>query len=487
MLSKVQSVFIRKKMSAVDNAWLRMDSNGNLMMIVGVAMLDKPVSIQGLKRTLTDRLLAYRRFRSRVVADVSGTWWQEQDVDLEDHVVHLRLASAQSNTQSNKPALEHLVGKLSEQPLNPYKPLWQMHLVDNCVGEDGKVRQALIVRIHHCIGDGIALVGVFMSMFSGAPDEQERQTAHRAGEAVKESSWSQILMPVTQASIKAIKLSSAMLTKYLGLFGDPHKMGEEISELGHSAAQLAIDAIKLSAMTEDSPTRLKGKPSGRKHVAWSEPLPLAEVKAIGKAYGCSINDVLMACVAGAIRGYLRHKGDEVAHDCELRAMIPVNLRGPGTKQKLGNAFGLVPLVLPIGIEDPIGRLFEVRHRMKELKGGYTALLAMFILGALGSTPKQVQTEIQNYFAKKATAVMSNVPGPHDPLYLAGSKLDQVMFWVPQSGDIGVGVSILSYNGGVQFGIVIDDAIAKDPEEIIGRFAPEFEKLVLLALMGEEWS
>ncbi|MBC7500003.1 MAG: DUF1298 domain-containing protein, partial [Herminiimonas sp.] len=105
------------------------------------------------------------------------------------------------------------------------------------------------------------------------------------------------------------------------------------------------------------------------------------------------------------------------------------------------------------------------------------------LGVLGATPKQVQGEIQTYFSKKATAVMSNVPAPQAPPYLAGSQLDQIMFWVPQSGEIGVGVSILSYNGGVQFGIVIDDEIADDPHDIIRRFEPEFEKLVLLALMG----
>jgi diacylglycerol O-acyltransferase len=145
----------------------------------------------------------------------------------------------------------------------------------------------------------------------------------------------------------------------------------------------------------------------------------------------------------------------------------------------------VPLVLPVGLEDPVARLQEVQARMNDLKGSYTALVAMSVLGVLGATPKLVQSEVQNYFARRATAVMSNVPGPQAPLYMAGSQLDQVMFWVPQSGDIGIGVSILSYNGGVQFGIITDDALVQDPEAIIQRFAPEFEKLVLLALMSAE--
>jgi diacylglycerol O-acyltransferase / wax synthase len=141
-------------------------------------------------------------------------------------------------------------------------------------------------------------------------------------------------------------------------------------------------------------------------------------------------------------------------------------------------------VLPLGIEDPVAWLNEVRRRVDELKGGSQALVAMAVLGVLGATPKQMQNEIQGFFSKKVTAVMNNVPEPQAPFYLAGSRLDQIMFWVPQSGDIGAGVSVLGYSGGVQFGPVIDEAIAPDPHEIIRRFQPEFEKPVWLALMSE---
>ncbi len=483
MSSQAVPTFGRKKMSTVDTAWLRMDSDSNLMMIVGVAMLSKSVSVVALKKALQARFLIYSRFRSRVVSDLTGAWWQEQQVDLDDHVVHSSLPVGKAHV-CNKPALQKLVAKLSQQRLDVAKPLWQMHLVDHCVGEDGKVRQALIIRIHHCIADGVALVGVFMSMFGHGPDEEPVPLpTPRAIAAAEENPWEQLLLPITSNSIKALELSSAMFIKSMDMMGELEKLGGQISELGHTAGQLAIDAVKLTTMSEDSHTRLKGKPSGVKHVSWSEPLPLEEVKAVGKAYGCSINDVLMASVAGALRAYLRAKGDTVDEACEVRVMVPVNLRKASRAQRLGNAFGLVPLVLPVGLEDPVARLYEVRNRMNELKGSYTALVAMSVLGVLGATPKQVQSEIQNYFARKATAVMSNVPGPQRPLFLGGSQLEQIMFWVPQSGDIGIGVSVLSYNGGVQFGIVTDDALVKDPDNIINRFAPEFEKLVLLALMG----
>jgi WS/DGAT/MGAT family acyltransferase len=480
MLSHALSALGRRKMSTVDTAWLRMDSEGNQMMIVGVAMMAEPIGVAGLKDALQTRFLAYRRFRSRVVTDLAGAWWEEDEVDLDDHVVHTRLDD--QDGACNKAALQRMVGLLSQQPLDPARPLWQMHLVDNCIGEDGKVRQALIVRIHHCIADGIALVGVFMSMFGQHPDEQPVQPPPAAVAEAEANPWEQILNPITAASVKTIDLSSSVLLKSMSMWADLDKVAGRLAAVGQTAAQLTTDAVKLTTMADDSATRLKGKPNGKKHVSWSEPLPLEEIKAVSRSYGCSVNDVLMASVAGALRAYLKDCGDTVAGDCEVRVMVPVNLRKASRQQRLGNAFGLVPLVLPVGMADPVARLEEVKRRMTELKGSYTALVAMSVLGVLGASPKQVQNEIQNFFARKATAVMSNVPGPQTPLYLAGSRLDQIMFWVPQSGDIGVGVSILSYNGGVQFGIVTDDALVKDPDNIIRRFAPEFEKLVLLALM-----
>jgi diacylglycerol O-acyltransferase / wax synthase len=480
MLSRALPALRREKMSTVDTAWLRMDSDGNLMMIVSVLMFDKPMDMVRFRHMMGTRLLTYSRFRSRVVHDATGAWWQEQEVDIDCHIIHTRL---KPSGRGNKVALERMVSELSATPLDFSRPLWQMHLVDGCHSEDGDARQAVIIRIHHCIADGMALVGVLLSMFDNTPHAADRD-APQAATLDKDNPWLHLIQPVAKTTIAAINLSTSLWTKYMWMLAGSNKLVGQLSDIGNKASRLTLDAIKLMAMPDDSRTRLKGKPKGIKHVAWSEPLPLDEIKVIGKTLGASVNDVLMASVAGAIGTYLRAKGDQVPGDTDLRAMVPVNLRKAGGEQKLGNAFGLVPLVLPVGIEDPMARLNEVRRRMDELKGGYQALVAMAVLGVLGATPKQMQNEIQNYFAKKATAVMSNVPGPQTPLYLAGSRLDQIMFWVPQSGDIGVGVSILSYNGGVQFGLVTDDAIASDPHEIIQCFEPEFEKLVLLALMSE---
>jgi WS/DGAT/MGAT family acyltransferase len=241
------------------------------------------------------------------------------------------------------------------------------------------------------------------------------------------------------------------------------------------------DVAALGLMPDDSPTLLKGKPAGRKVVAWSEPMSLEAVKTVGKGLGCTVNDVLLACVAGAIGSYLHSLGDD-PQGKQIRAMVPVNLRPLDQAWKLGNRFGLAPLVLPIGIANPVHRVHAVRQRMDELKGSYQPLLAFAVLSASGLFIKPVQDAVLGLFAKKATAVMTNVPGPATPLKFCGSTLRQNMFWVPASGDIGLGVSILSYGGGVQFGLITDAGLCPEPQAIIDRFEPEFEKLLHLVLM-----
>jgi WS/DGAT/MGAT family acyltransferase len=235
-------------------------------------------------------------------------------------------------------------------------------------------------------------------------------------------------------------------------------------------------------MTPDTPTRFKGMLGRKKRVAWCEPLPLAEVKVIGKTLGCSVNDVLLATAAGALRDYLEKKGDPTA-GVELRAAVPVNLRPVEKAGELGNQFGLVLVELPIGIEDPIERTQVVRERMQALKTSGQPIVTYVLLSAVGMGPKILQDQIGALIGRNATAVMTNVPGPQKPLYFVGSEIDEIDFWVPQSGGIGMGVSILTYNGKVQFGLITDTNLVPAPDEIIDQFGDEFEKLVMMTLMG----
>ena len=461
-------------MSRVDTAWLRMDNDVNLMMIVGIWLLRPAIDYGALCARIEEKLLRYERFRQKVVQDATGaSWVHDEAFDIRHHVVREKLRRAAG--KSERSALQRRAGELANTALDADRPLWQFHLVEGYEGGS-----ALIARVHHCIGDGIALISVMLSITDGGADPPKRR---RRDPSSREGEWltDTVMRPLADLSAKALSVVDASLSKSIEMLSNPQQGLLGSLDKARAAYRVLGDVATMALMPDDSPTLLKGKPSGRKVVAWSEPLPLDRVKSIGKALGCSINDVLLACVAGAVGQYLRGAGDDPAGK-EIRAMVPVNLRPLDQAWQLGNRFGLAPLVLPIGIENPIERVFAVRARMNDLKSSYQPLLAFAVLSVAGLMVKPVQDAILGLFAKKATAVMTNVPGPAMPLLFCGSTLRQTMFWVPASGDIGVGVSILSYGGGVQFGLITDEALCPDPQAVIDRFEPEFEKLLMLTLM-----
>ena len=464
-----------EKMSAVDTAWLRMDRPSNLMQIVGVMIFDGALDEARLRAAIEQRMLGYARFR-QVVSQQNGgyAWRDDPDFDLDHHLRRAVLPGAGGQAE-----LERFVADLASTPLNPSRPLWEMHLVDTSIGG-----QALVTRIHHSIADGIALVGVLLSMADDSPlplplPRSTRKTARN--DEAHDPFWLAMWRPATDAMLNGIRLSTNLWAKYVGLVTNPLQ-ALEYSRLGTA---IVGEIGKLALMPDDSPTRFKGKPGTSKRVAWSAPISLPEVKAVGRVLGCSVNDMLLSAAAGALRGYLADKGDAV-EGVEIRALVPVNLRRPQDQGQLGNRFGLVALELPVGIENPLARLYATRDRMLALKDSMQAPLTLAILGAVGMAPKIAQAKVLDLLASKATAVMTNVPGPQQALYVAGARLRQPLFWVPQSGDIGMGVSILSYDNRVQFGLITDKGLVPDPEQVVARFASEFEKLLMLVLM-EPWA
>ena len=471
-----------ERMSKVDTAWLRMDCDANLMMIVGVLVIQPRLNVADLRQRIEERLLKYPRFVQCAIEDAAGaTWVKDPAFDLDNHVVLEKLRKKAAGREQE--ALQDRLAELTMQPLDKRHPLWQFHLV-----EDYKGGSALMVRIHHCIADGIALIAVTQSLVDGgAPPPQRRTRAPRAEGLEGAEEWiaDALLKPFTNMTVKALGAAGEGAARSMGLLMEPQKgVGQGVSssmDAAKMAYQVVSDLASLALMPDDSPTRLKGVPGRTKRVAWCPPIPLEEVKAVGKALNCSINDVLLSCVAGALGEYLREHGDVVTGK-EIRAMVPVNLRPIEHAYKLGNQFGLAPLVLPIGVENPIERVYEVRSRMRGLKGSMQPLLAFGLLAVAGLLIKPAQDAMLNLFSKKTTAVMTNVPGPREKLKICGSTIEETLFWVPQSGSVGLGVSILSYGGGVQFGVVSDATLCPDPQAIIDQFEPEFAKLSMLTLM-----
>lgn len=447
--------------SCVDTAWLRMDRPNNLMQIVGVLMFDGQLDEAHLRGNLLHTIALQPRFRQRACAEGSGYVWRDDpDFDLDQHLKRVILPG-----QAGQNELERLVADFASTPLNHQRPLWEMHLVDTALGG-----QALVMRFHHAMGDGFSLIRAMLTMMDDKPGVAMRPLPEQEEEHAHDHSGSRLLK-------MGLKLTGNLWSRYLDVISHPGKAVDYLK----TGTDVASELCHIATLPDDSDTRFKGEIGSTKRVAWSEQIPLPDVKAVGQVLGCSVNDLLLAAATGAFRGYLEEKGDEV-DGIDIRSLVPVNMRGPDDSGKLGNRFGLVALDLPVEVENPLQRLYTVRERMLALKNSCQPAVVLTLLEAIGLAPKTVQQQVVDLLSSKASMVITNVPGPQQELYLAGARLRQPLFWVPQAGDIGVGVSILSYAGKVQIGLITDKKRVPDPERIVSRFVQEFEQLLLLVLM-----
>jgi diacylglycerol O-acyltransferase len=446
---------LRVPLSAVDHAWLRMDEPSNLMIINGVLVMDEPVSFDRLKERLGHRLLAIPRFRQHIAHFQGGPCWEEDpELDLDRHVHRAELPKP-----GDEDALRAVVSGLMSEPLDPKRPLWSFHLLAGYKG-DGCV---LVGRLHHCIGDGMALLLVLLSL-TDTPGEAEALDS-----------------PITDLfrdSPRGHTAARALAERWMP---DGIRLMEASADGFHAMGALTTGVASIGALTRlvvrlpDPPTAFKGALGIPKRVAWSEPVTLADVKEIGAALAATVNDVLLSAMTGGLRRYLEGKG-KPADGLNFRAAMPVNLRSLDDMASLGNQFGLIFLSLPVGIADPVERLAELHRRSGALKRSAEPVVVYAILKLLGLVPAAVQRLVVGIFAAKTTAVMTNVPGPREELALAGTPIREIFFWVPQSGRVGLGISIFSYAGHVRLGLASDTGLVPDPERIIQGFHAELAEL-----------
>ena len=454
----------RKSLSSVDTAWLRMEEPNNLMMITGVLVFGAPIEYDRLKATLEARLLPFRRFRQRVVQPLLGSPYWEEDPDF-DLGYHLQLATLPA--PGDQAALQDTASLLASRQLDPSKPLWQLHLI-----REYREGCAVICRLHHCIGDGLALVHVLLSLTDTEPDTSWPVVQPQAPRQQRSGPMRKLLRPA-QIAYRNTRAMTGVLVEQAKQLQEDRAHALDLAQAGiRGTAALG----RLLLLPPDRRTIYKGALGVPKRAAWSRPIPLPEIKLIGGELGGTVNDVLLTAMSGALRRYLLARGEKV-EGLNFRAIVPVDLREPGTEEELGNKFGLVFLSLPVGVVDPDQRLSELRRRMDGLKDSLEAPVAFGILNTIGAMPQSLQNIVVNIFGLKGTAVMTNVIGPREQLYLAGAPLDSLMFWVPQSGHLGLGVSILSYNGQVWMGTITDAGLVPEPDAIIDAFHTEFDELL----------
>jgi WS/DGAT/MGAT family acyltransferase len=254
-------------------------------------------------------------------------------------------------------------------------------------------------------------------------------------------------------------------------------------DLAKQGAALAKSLGHLLFVPFNRRTFLKRKLTGSRRMAWSSGLDLDTIKAIGRERGATVNDVLLSAMTGALRRFLA-EGGEAVDEFTIRAIIPVNLRPihwiEEMDDSMGNRFGLVFLDLPINESTTAGRFRRLKERMDALKETPEAFVAFGILNAMGHATTTIEHIVNEVFGLKASLVVTNVPGPREPLYIEGKRLRDVVFWVPHPAKLGLGLSILSYAGKVIVGVRADEAVTKNPGRLVELFEEEASGMLATA-------
>ena len=417
-------------MSKADLAWLHAEAPTNHFVVTSLALLDERVDADRLKAMLAGRIGLHPRLR-QVIA---GTRWVEAPhFDLDAHVRRVALPSPGAF-----PELAGYIGDLAGRPLDMGRPLWESHVIEG-PGEGG----ALVTRFHHALGDGQAMVKMLLTLTDttrggwrrpyAAPHTSRRRVARRpAG-------------------------------------------GRDLATLARTAVGAAGTLARLTLLDPDRVTSLRGELTLLKRVAWSEPVPLAAVKNVARSTGTTVNDVVVSCIAGAIGAHLRGRGQDT-RGLRIRAMVPVNLRAAADVEMKGNRFSLVYLDLPVGVTDSRERLMRVRLEMDRIKRSLEPAVGWLLVQGLGFLPSQLEQVTSTFYANKASLVLTNVIGPRERVYIAGSPIRQMTFWEPESGGLGVGVSIYSYAGEITIGAIADRSLVGDPREITDGAVADFAAL-----------
>jgi WS/DGAT/MGAT family acyltransferase len=454
-----------RTISSADTLWLNMDRPNNLMVIESLMLLEEAVDTERVLALLERRVLdRYPVFRQRPVPSRLPfglpRWEDDPNFDIQRHVTRTHLAPP-----GDDETLQSVVGDLMSMPLPRDRPLWQVHLIGGY--GDGS---AVHTRLHHSMADGMALMQVLLSLTDADPEAAPDVVLALAEQP---DSWVSAAADVTARLESAVRGSARLLTPG----GAVHAAVDGVRLVQQSTA---VAWKLLFSPKPDSP--LNGRPSERKRVLWSAPIPLEPVREAGHATGTTVNDVLVAALSGAVGTYLaRHHGEAV----DMATLVPVDLRTPGLPlpPSLGNRFALTLLSLPAATDTPFGRLAETKRRMDRIKHSPEPVLTFDLIRLIGRTGPKLEKPLVDLFANKAVGVTANVAGPPEPRFLAGVRVVALLGWAPESGGQTLGVCIVTYGGTVRVGFKVDAWQVPAPEQLVEAFGDELAALTALVPAG----
>lgn len=416
---------------AADTAWLRMDSATNPMVVTALMIFDGRLTLQQLERVVRERMLIFERFRMRPRRRRFRQigWIPDEHLAARLPIEEV-LLEGPATVERLEPIVSHLLGEHLDQS----RALWRAYLVHGSEGSS-----AVIIRIHHAVADGMILLRVLDSITEPmGPPQAARSSA-----------------------------ASLQRRRRLPLPGWLHGLFDLLLQ--------GVSLLRLLTLPADRHSALRGPVGIHKRASWTAPFTVESIKRAAHARGATVNDLLMAAVAGGVRRFLQTRGDPLQRN--LRALIPVDLRG-GDLRKPGNRFGLVFLPVPIAEGDRNERVARVIEAMNRLKRMEEAPIAYHVLQMIGLVSPALQRMLVRLFERKVSMIVTNVRGPTMRRSLAGVPLRHLLFWVPQAASLSTGISLFSYAGEVTIGVATDAELLPHPRILAALLEDELERLVV---------
>ena len=483
-------------MSVQDELWLTMDRPNNLMVIDGVMMLTDQPTPQQVLDVLSDTVGRFPVLAKRPVKARAGwTWRTDPKFDVTRHLEFIEF-----DQPVDVATVQAFMAEQRSKPLPKDRPLWRGYLLSPVQLSDGTIGSAMMSRFHHAIADGVRMTQLILSMCETETVEVAARVARRGarrtgggkglvgglrkaagdlGSAVAQGVGGMVagasaatrhpreaLVAAPQQALAAAVSGALTVEQSWHTIRHPDRFLDFLEAYGAPSSRGTNDLATLTklALGDSAATVWTGTPGTKKAVTWSDPIPLEAIKAFGRSRGATVNDVLLAGVAGGLRRYLLQHGGTPG---EIIWMVPVNLKPfeENLPEDLGNYFALVMMPMSLGIEHPHERLQQTKVRMKRIKNSDEAVITFGVQRLISSSPDQIAVALTNFFANKAVGVLTNVPGPAQPMSFAGAPVQQIVGFAPCSGDQPMTTTIFSYNGGVTVGFATDATLVPDPDEL----------------------
>jgi len=458
-----------ERLGAQDSSFLYFEAPGSPMHVGGVAVFDTGtlatelggVDVERLSKAIdahASTLAHYRQKLAITPVDGQPVWVDDDSFEIANHVRHTSLPSPGNESQ-----LKAVAGRILSQHLDRRRPLWEMWIVEGLEGG----RFALVSKIHHCMVDGASGVNLMTQLFSTEPQTDTPVSPAWTPRSAP-SPWRLMLDQVARRA--AIPLG--MLRDATRALSDPQPLLESLEKTARSLGSAFETALHLA-----SPSPLNGDIGPHRLVEWCS-FELEDMRAVAKRRGVKINDVILASVAGALRGFLQQRKTDL-DQLDFRVAVPVNMRPAGDDFSASNHVSAMLMSLPLAEPDPLRRLALIHDETRRQKENGTALGAelLFSFGDWSGSSRWTQAVVGLINRMRPhNLVVTNVPGPAFPLYMLGARLRAMYPQLPLLPNQGLGVAVLSYDGHVNCGLIGDWELLPDIELLIASLETAFEEL-----------